>query len=199
MVSKKELEILLERCEGLKKPRLELEQYVTPSPIAAEILNLALLKGDISGKKIVDLGCGTGRFAIGASLLGAADVTGVDIDETSLAVAASNAGRVKADVRWLCLDVSDFKEYADTIFQNPPFGARKKGADTTFINTAMELGKVIYTMHKTTTRDFIKKYVERAGGKVTDLAELKFSLPFSYEFHKKRIKMIDVDVYRIER
>jgi putative methylase len=61
------------------------------------------------------------------------------------------------------------------------------------------VGKVIYTLHKTTTRDFVKEYVSKLGGRITDLGSVKFPLPHSYTFHKKRIKRIDVDIYRIER
>ena len=40
----------------------------------------ALMKGDIEGKTVCDLGCGTGVLAIGAALLGADRVKGVDSD-----------------------------------------------------------------------------------------------------------------------
>jgi putative methylase len=82
---------------------------------------------------------------------------------------------------------------------NPPFGVKSNGADRPFLRAALKVGKVIYTMHKTTTRDFIIEYIKQCGGAVTDLAQVKFDLPHSYSFHKKRIKRIEVDIYRIER
>ena len=107
--------------------------------------------------------------------------------------------RLGAHVRWECKDVSSLNEGCDTVVQNPSFGVKKRGADRQFISTAMRIGKVIYTMHKSTTRDFIKDYINRLGGGITDLCTVEFKLPYSYSFHKKRIKSIDVDVYRIER
>jgi putative methylase len=199
MITKKELELRLERCESFKNPKAELEQYVTPSPIAADLLNLAALKGDITGKKVFDLGCGTGRLAIGASLLDAQEVWGFDVDFFTLDIAKKNSEKLKAPVKWKCLDISLLKDSCDTVVQNPPFGVKSKGADRLFIKTALRVGKVIYTMHKTTTRDFIRDYIKKRGGSITDLAAVEFALPHSYSFHKKRIKRIEVDIYRIER
>jgi putative methylase len=199
MISKKELEILLERCESFKNPKADLEQYVTPSSIAADLLNLAALKGDIAGKKIFDLGCGTGRLAIGASLLDAKEVWGFDLDCFPLEIAKENSEKLKAPVKWQCLDISLLEDTCDTVIQNPPFGVKNKGADRLFLKTALRLGKVIYTMHKTTTRDFVQNYIKKRDGSITDLAAVEFTLPHSYSYHKKRIKRIEVDIYRIER
>ena len=63
-------------------PKPELEQYSTPPDIAFEIIKKVNLAGNLSGK-IADLGCGTGRLAIAASILGA-DVTGYEIDEDAI-------------------------------------------------------------------------------------------------------------------
>ena len=199
MISKKQLEIFLERCGPFESPKMKLEQYVTPTPIAADLLNLAALKGDIVGRKVFDLGCGTGRLGIGAALLGAEEVIGFDIDCEAIDAASRNAEALDAVVTWRCLDASAIDETCDTVVMNPPFGVKSKGADRPFITSALQIGKVIYTMHKTTTRDFIIEYIKRCGGAVTDLAQVKFDLPYSYSFHKKRIKRIDVDIYRIER
>ena len=81
MLSKKQLEIILSKLKPIQNPKPSLEQYTIPSSLAAEILNLATLSGDIEGKKVVDLGCGTGRLALGAMLLDAKEVVGVEIDE----------------------------------------------------------------------------------------------------------------------
>jgi putative methylase len=199
MISKKQLEILLERCTEFAEPKAKLEQYVTPTPIAADLLNLAALKGDIAGRKVFDLGCGTGRLGIGAELLGAAEVIGFDVDCEVIDAARQNAEALGAVVTWKCLDVTVIDETCHTVIMNPPFGVKAKGADRPFIKAALKVGKVIYTMHKTTTRDFITEYIKRCGGAVTDLAQVKFNLPHSYSFHKKRIKRIEVDIYRIER
>jgi putative methylase len=199
MISKKQLEIFLERCAPFESLKANLEQYVTPTPIAADLLNLAALKGDIVGRKVFDLGCGTGRLGIGAALLGASEVIGFDVDCDVLEIVKKNSEALDALVSARCLDVSSIDETCDTVVMNPPFGVKTKGADRPFLRAALKVGKVIYTMHKTTTRDFITEYIKRCGGAVTDLAQVKFDLPHSYSFHKKRIKRIEVDIYRIER
>ncbi len=65
------LEIALEGLEGFGKPDARMEQYLTPAPLAARLLHHAHLLGDIEGKAVCDLGCGTGVLACGAILLGA--------------------------------------------------------------------------------------------------------------------------------
>ena len=73
---------LLQNSPDFKNPKPELEQYSTPVDITLEIIKHANSLGHLSGK-VVDLGCGTGRLAIGAAILGA-DITGYEIDEEAL-------------------------------------------------------------------------------------------------------------------
>ena len=87
----KHLEMTLQRMSGYHHPRAALEQYQTPAPLAARLLYHALMKGDIEGKTVFDLGCGTGVLAIGAALLGADCVKGVDSDPDAIEVANANA------------------------------------------------------------------------------------------------------------
>src|SRR5690349_10623903 len=79
-VRKAELERALERIPRHPSPHPELEQYRTPPAIAAALLLGAHADGAIVGKRVLDLGCGTGTFAIGAALLGARLATGVEVD-----------------------------------------------------------------------------------------------------------------------
>ena len=51
----------------------------------------AIEKSDVEGKKVLDLGCGSGILGIGALVLGAASSTGVDIDPKAPDVAMDNA------------------------------------------------------------------------------------------------------------
>lgn len=68
-------------------PKIHLEQYSTPAPIAADLLWNAFSLGDITGKNVLDLGCGTGILAFSALFLGASRVTGIDIDEDAIVIA----------------------------------------------------------------------------------------------------------------
>ena len=83
-MKKKELEIILQKVPEFEKPSPALEQYITPAGIAADIIYIAHQYGDIENKVVFDLGCGTGIFAIGATLTGAKTVIGFDIDKKSI-------------------------------------------------------------------------------------------------------------------
>jgi len=92
-MKKKQLEMMLERLEGFSRPSFQREQYSTPAAVAAEMLYLAAIRGDLEGCTVCDLGCGTGILAIGASLMGARAV-GVETDPEALAAAKRNAERL---------------------------------------------------------------------------------------------------------
>ncbi|NOZ77230.1 MAG: methyltransferase [Euryarchaeota archaeon] len=197
-MTKKRLEILLEGCGGFTRPKEALEQYVTPTPIVAEVLSFADMRGDIHGRSVYDLGCGTGRFAIGAALLGARKVVGVDADPRALEDARENARALGVAVEWVLSDIKDIKGECDTVIQNPPFGVRRPGADRAFLEKALEMAGVVYSIHKGSTREFIYAFVEKIGGRITDRKEFRFSIPHTYQFHRKEKKVVGVDVYRIE-
>ncbi|KXB05244.1 hypothetical protein AKJ50_01480 [candidate division MSBL1 archaeon SCGC-AAA382A13] len=201
-VKKKELEIKLQNLEAHSNPKPELEQYMTPGDIAASLLYLAYSHGSIKGKKVYDLGCGTGRLAIGAALLGAEKVVGIEIDEEALEVAKRNARQSNVDVKWVCADVGkiDVPEF-NSVIQNPPFGVQKKGADMVFLKKAIQLGKEVYSIHKAVlkNRDFISEQVKEQGGKITHRIEKEFHIPGQFKFHTRKIYRFKVDLYRIIR
>ena len=60
------------------------------------------------GKSVLDLGCGTGRLALGASYLGAKDVVGVDIDRLAIKTASENSKKtgLADSVQWILGDIS---------------------------------------------------------------------------------------------
>jgi len=202
-MNKKELEIILSKLKTPEKPKEGLEQYTIPSNLAAEILNLANLNGDIKGKTVFDFGCGSGRLAIGAALLGARKVLGVDIDEASLKIAMDNAESIGTKVNFVQKDIEKFSGECDTILQNPPFGMRgKKHSDRAFLKKALECGKRIYSLHRggyEKTREFIRKFAEQNGGKVVQVKEFKFDIPYMFKFHKKPRVSYNVDLFVIEK
>lgn len=51
----------------------------------------AILKEELTGKKILDMGCGTGILGILASMKGASEITAIDIDEWSVKGTTENA------------------------------------------------------------------------------------------------------------
>jgi len=199
VLTKKKLEMMLEEVRDFEQPRLELEQYITPASCAAEILYHAYLKKDIDGKVVFDLGCGTGRLAIGCALLGAREVSGFDTDEEALRIAEKNSERFGLKISWIESEIGKVKGECDTVVQNPPFGVRHKKADRIFLKKGIEAGRVVYSIHKAETRGFLEDYIEKLGGKITDVMRFDFDLPHSYGHHRKELKRINADVYRIER
>ncbi|MEM2047244.1 MAG: hypothetical protein QXZ06_05140, partial [Candidatus Jordarchaeales archaeon] len=98
-------------------------------------------------------------------------------------------------------DIRDIVNGFNTALQNPPFGVQNGGADRLFIQKGLEVAETVYTLHKSgeKNRAFIKKFVKENGGDVTDLFQLKFKIPWTYSFHRKRVKNVTVDLYRLER
>ncbi|MDI6820243.1 MAG: METTL5 family protein [Candidatus Hodarchaeaceae archaeon] len=199
---KKQLEIALQKLAAHPSPSAELEQYMTPGDVAATLLHMAYARGDIARRTICDLGCGTGRLAIGAALLGAKKVIGVDIDPIALKIAARNARRVGANITWIRCDVGKFESSGiNTVIQNPPFGVQRRGADMKFLHRALKLAGVVYSLHKATPRNraFIAKRAKELDVKITDRLELDFRIPRQFEFHTRDTYKFKVDLYRIER
>ncbi len=201
---KKQLEIALQSVETFKNPKVDLEQYQTPAKIAADLLWNANALGDIEGLKVADLACGTGIFSIGAALLGASEVVGVDLDPEAVEIARWEASHRGLDevVRFETLDVSEFNEEADTVIQNPPFGAQKahrKEADRIFMDKSLEVAPVVYSFHILETEEFVKDYFQKLGGEVTNIFRYSFPLPKIYDFHQKEEVEVDVVVLKVER
>ena len=95
MVRKLDLEKALLAIAPHPTPKAYLEQYTIPPEVAAEILYTATyIYDDIIDKTIIDLGCGTGRLAIGAVLLGAKEAVGVDLDKVAVEIALKNAEKL---------------------------------------------------------------------------------------------------------
>ncbi len=159
---KRQLEISLQSIPTFPNPKVELEQYQTPAKIAADLLWNAHALGDIEGMKVADLACGTGIFSVGSALLGSAEVVGVDSDPEAVDIARHEASHMGLEevCRFITTDVSDFNEKADTVIQNPPFGAQKanKEADRQFIVKSMEVAPVVYSFHILETEEFVRKY-----------------------------------------
>jgi putative methylase len=194
---RKDLEMALQRIRGFEDPDPSLEQYMTPATMASEILFDAYRAGDVEGMKVVDLGCGTGMFSIGAALLDAGMTIGFDVSEKALETARLNAEMLGADVSFVRSDILDVEEGADTIFMNPPFGCQSRNADRPFLDRAMALSECVYSIHMAETLDFVKGYCERKGRRLASYKIYKYEIPHVFAFHTKTKKTIDVAVVNI--
>jgi putative methylase len=198
-----ELERALEGVEGFSSPSPRLEQYQPPSSLAARLLYHASLRGDITGRNVCDLGCGTGILSIGAFLLGAAKVTGVETDHRALAVARRNAAKFQTSVSFISGDVSDADLLAgigacDTVVMNPPFGAQKAHADRPFIDAGLVLAPVIYGIFNAGSRHFLERYLD-GRAVIEEIIGGLLPIRRTFSFHKKDIREIPVEIMVIRR
>ena len=200
---KKHLEMKLQSMPSHPKPKVGLEQYTTPSIIASDLIWNAFSLRDIEGKDIVDLGCGTGIFAIASALMGANSSIGVDIDEDSIDLACMMKDKLNVDnVDFIVSDICQFNESLniDTVFQNPPFGSQRNadsGQDLKFIKKAIELGfDVLYSFHMASTEEFLINYYSDNNLEITHIFRYKFPIPKIYDFHTKEKQDVDVIVFR---
>ncbi|WP_458404722.1 METTL5 family protein [Methanobrevibacter sp.] len=202
---KKHLEMRLQSIPSHPKPKVGLEQYTTPSVIASDLVWNAYSLGDIEDNVIVDLGCGTGVFAIASALMGANSSVGVDIDEDSIALALSVKDKLNVEnVDFVVSDICDFNlsSDADTVFQNPPFGSQRRaesGQDLKFVKKAISLdAKVLYSFHMASTEEFLIKFYSDNNLEITHIFRYKFPIPKIYDFHSKEKADVDVIVIRAE-
>ncbi len=75
----------------------------------------------------------------------------------------------------------------DTVLINPPFGTKgNAGIDVGFLRSGCRLArKVVYSFHKTSTRNYILQKVRKEWNMRCDVvAEMKFDIPATYKFHK---------------
>jgi len=199
----KQLEGLLGGLTQFPAPKVELEQYPTGPHIASRMLYTAENSfDDITGKVVADFGCGCGTLAVASALLDAEHVIGIDIDPQSLELAQENSADLELDIDLVWSDIKNLNLkgfLVDTVVMNPPFGTRKKGADMEFLSMGLKVAsQAVYSLHKTSTREHIKKAALRDFGAVSAevLCELRYDLPQSYKFHKKREVDIAVDLWR---
>ena len=186
---------LLQNSPDFKNPKPELEQYSTPVDITLEIIKHANSLGHLSGK-VVDLGCGTGRLAIGAAILGA-NVTGYEIDEDALKQAKSYSKKHNLSIKWNNKAIENIEEKYDTVLMNPPFGSQRPGADRIFLEKALEISDNIWSIHMAETKKFVEEFVELNSGKIVSAYEFNFPLKRTMPFHTKNISNQKAILYHI--
>ena len=206
--SRKELEIILSQLKGYINPKEKLEQWQTPSNIASTMLFEAYIRGDIANRKVLDLGAGTGILTIGAALLGAREVIGVEIDPDALEVAKNNLKRMERlfghlSIRFVCDDITNFNEHGDTVVMNPPFGleVNTRHADILFLSKAFSLAKSIYSLHHSSDkgRKFLIHYAQKHNFEVDLIGTFMFPLRAWHIKHKKPVKFISVDFFLFKK
>ncbi|MFB6211931.1 MAG: METTL5 family protein [Halobacteriales archaeon] len=197
----------LAQLEGFKAPSAALEQYTTPAELAAHLLHLAALQGDLADRLVLDLGTGTGLLALGATFGTPARVVGIDLDHDALVVARRNEARLgpSLSVDWLHGDATrpplcfDGSVPPVTVVMNPPFGAQtaNEHADRRFLATAASIARVSYSIHNADSRAFIEAFAADNGGEVTHVFGSTVAVDHQFAFHTADRRELDVEVYRI--
>jgi putative methylase len=201
MSSKRALERRLADVRGFERPRAALEQYPTPAGIAAQLVHLADLQGDLSGV-VVDLGTGTGMLALGAAFRAPERVIGLDRDPAALETARANERRTNppVGVDWLLGDGGrpPLCPRDATVLMNPPFGAQRgnEGADRRFLDAARGFADVIYSIHNAGSRGFVESFVADHGGEITHAYELELDVDRQFAFHEEERRTITAECYR---
>lgn len=222
IVRRLDLERFLSRIEPHPHPSPGLEQYTVSTDVAATMLHIAACANDdIAGKTVLDLGCGTGRLAIGAAFLGAKQTIGVDIDRTAVRAALKNSAMMglRDHVQWVAADIDVIRGVFDTVLQNPPFGVQKRKADRRFLEKALDVGKVIYSLHKNPAASetlvarlkskkanveavppspFLESCIDEHGGRIRGIYAMLMTVPHMFDFHTKKKHEFVVDLYVIE-
>ena len=218
-MDKAALERRLSRVEGFADPRVDLEQYPTPADLAAHLVHLADVQGDVAGETVVDLGTGTGMLALGAACRSPARVLALDCDAAALARARENEQAVlpasAIPVEWILADAtraplcfpSEEAGSADsaaaradvTVLMNPPFGAQtgNEHADRAFLATASEVASVSYSVHNAGSREFVEAFAADEGGEVTHAFRAELDLPRQFAHQTSEREVVDAEVFRI--
>jgi len=223
IASKSGLAIALSHLEGFNEPKVREEQYLMDSEIGADVLWNAYLLGNIEGKVIADLGCGTGILGIGALLLGAKGVFFIDSDEKALERAKNNLSKMQKhfwDARkspisdiskvksegynigkaeLVCQDIENFDVKVEVVIQNPPFGTKVRHNDIFFLERALKIAPIVYSFHKSESKEFLERFSAKNKAKITHIWRFKFPLKAVFSFHRRQIHRINVSCFRFEK
>jgi len=203
MWTKKMLAVELSKLNNFDKIDVALEQYATPSEIAADWIWSAAMKGDIAGKVIVDAACGPGILGCGALLMSADKVIFVDKSKNALRLVKKNvelleqAYEIKKSESW-CGDITQFEGTADVVVQNPPFGTKIKHSDKAFLEKAFAVAPIVYSMHKIETAGFVEAIARDHVFRITEVMEYDFGLKQILPWHKSKMYYVKVGLWRME-
>jgi putative methylase len=198
-IRKHDLAITLQKVEPHPHPKVALEQYTIPADLASEILFTACyVHDDIQGKRVLDLGMGTGRLALGAAILGADSVVGIDVDRSSLEVASTAGKSFGVGVDLVLGDIGTIRGSFDTTLMNPPFGTKVAHADLRFLECALKLANTVYSIHKTSTRKFLEAWLDERNLSYERIMATRMEIPHQFRFHRKERRWVEVDAVRVK-
>ena len=193
---------LLRRIQAVPlpaRPDASREQVGTPAEAAVDLVMAVDRCVGVSGRSVLDLGCGTGRIAIAAALLGATPVVGVEVDDSLLPVARTAARTAGASVAFHALDVNRWDRPSDLVLMNPPFGAQRRHADRPFWDRALVLARqAVGAFASAASRTFIARFALERGARVIEVESVPWDLPRTFPHHRAARVRLAVDRWVIE-
>ncbi len=192
-MKKAELAHKLSELEGFSNPRISLEQYMTTPSLAADMVYIAYMNGDME-ESVADLGAGTGILAIGAALMGA-EVAAVEKDPDAIEIARESAEEldVKGKIEFVESEVRDFSGSFDTVLMNPPFSVH---SDTGFgfLEKAFEIASSVYTLSNRGSRERIKDFAGQSSHEIRAVEPYTIALPATFGFHTEESRETEIDL-----
>ncbi len=198
MPSKSQLAVALSKLKGFDKPKDALEQYRTDGDTAADLLHKAQLIDGIEGKRVADLGAGTGILGIGCLQLGASHVTFVEIDEEAITLLEENLAPFAQDRREIIHGGVQHVQ-ADIVVMNPPFGVQRTHADRPFLLAAFSSAPIIYSLHLAGSEGFLDALCNEHGYARTHTWDYELQLARSMKHHRQRTHRTAAIGVRLER
>ena len=197
-VRRSDLVRLIEAVPSFPDARADLEQVATPTEAAATLLEAAGRWDGLARRSVLDLGCGTGRLAIGAAALGARPVRGIDTDPSAVAVARAAAVSAGVDVDFEVGPVASVEAAADVVVMNPPFGAQRRHADRPFWDAAFGLARrSVYAFSLAASRTFIARRAVARNAHVLEVVPVRWVLGRTFPHHRRHRVGLDVDLWAI--
>jgi putative methylase len=209
-MKKKNLISIIQSTASFTDPKIELEQYCIDAISAVDIAYFAGFEfNDIHKNLIIDLGTGTGRLSLATSFFNPIKVIGIDLDWNAVQIFKKNIHDLKLQhlIYPICMEVSNFSLNKGflldglriTTIMNPPFGVQRKRADRVFLMSAFTYSNVIYSIHldHQDVFKFVSKFVRKHGWTIDYSFPFQMRLERSFPFHSKKVKEINVRIYRI--
>jgi len=184
-LSKKELAIILSKLLPIKNPKYELEQYQTPSEIAADIA-WAIPIGD----EIADLGSGNGILGLALALVGWNKVYLIEKDPEQEEILYKNKELLGLNnVEILIKDVGDLELNIENVIANPPFGHNSNEYRKFFHFIEKNKPKTVYLLWEESQYKKLKKLKDYD---IKIIKRYQFPIKPIYFFHTKKKHYINV-------